>query len=909
MPGKLVNVVTWDGRTVSVPEEDAANLEGSASAVRETPGAETTRASEKLQHEQFSGVGNALAAGVEGALDTATFGGYGAVFGGDRFRARAEEHPYARMAGEAAGFLIPGSEFTAPGIARGLGEAAGGGRVVSRAVEGGVLGLGSHVAQSNVTGDPLTIEGFAEDAGIGSILNVGLGSIADQLHGAGLKAKAKIAATEHEFAEVRQLGETAGKGQELFSRTPDSYKALREAQAAEDSTRLKQWNQNERANEDFADFLNSHEDFGKLREGFNKSQNKIREGYVQPRKTTALLESNARLTDAIDRAQEVVNRLEDRFAPEEAVKRPQPEAAYTGQPEPQPTSALAQSVAAESPAEQLSDTQVRLKGYKESISRAYQMKGGGWSNDAGKWVRNPGAPADPAGALEELRKVQTDMMTRYPKASGHLRDLPPALPKGVDATTARAAGELLNATDRQLSRAEQLWRGGQKEEALSSLGDASRQINKTFPDVPVPELPEVPGQRYPRPTKTQLPADLEDFARMHPETVGRLAEYFRTFPEGVTDPVNRLADELGMSKGAHPGETIAGIHESLGRYAKAIDALDARAKAAALEEAASSGSPKRFLEGMAKAARNGAAYGAGRKLGLIGASALGVPWLGYPGGAAIGRFASKALGGAGDALEGSLAAGKAGVQQKITKMISKYAIPASRALDTIRPVTSYLGASVLDGRPDPEKDMHQQAVNRIREVMSLAATAPDAAYTAVGHMGMLGHVNDVGMKLLLHTVNAMAHLAAMAPKDPGIDHRLTGSDWRPSTKDIIAFAHRLEAVLNPLGAVARILSGDGHPAAAETLHTAWPAISQRASEEVGLQAEDLAGMSYEGSAGVSQLFGGAMSGLQEPAVTLALQGLYLPKPQQPQQQPRRSAGRPAAVQSQVAGSSVGALIN
>jgi hypothetical protein len=163
----------------------------------------------------------------------------------------------------------------------------------------------------------------------------------------------------------------------------------------------------------------------------------------------------------------------------------------------------------------------------------------------------------------------------------------------------------------------------------------------------------------------------------------------------------------------------------------------------------------------------------------------------------------------------------------------------------------------------------------------------------------------VAFKIHTAILTAVNHLAQMAPKDPGIDITLRGSNWRPSAEQSLAFAHRIEAVEDPLLAIVRTIQGDSHPAAAETLWAVHPAIMSEFAQE--FMASDHTDLTYEAEARMAQLLRIDV-GLRRPEVLATLQGMYLPKPQAPAGQSGGGApGRPAAVKSKVAGSSVSAL--
>lgn len=803
--GKTVNVTLWDGKVVSVPEADAARLTAARTAVPLTGGENAKLVEARDNADSSSGIVEGLKAAGEGALDTATLGGYGKLReavdpeGARDSQVRAQERPGMRLAGEVATMFAPtgalgdvakgASEITGLGLASRTGAALGGS--AGRLAEGAILGAGSHIASTNVTGDSLTIAGTAEAAGIGGLLNVGIGLAADKLTGAGTRAiasrEAQGAAESQATKAADQLKQDhlfAEQGEKTFAKdspVSDRYREFYDAQTTAQKAEVSQWKDTEKANDKLDDFLDSTEDFGKLRAKFAKAQNEIRSKYVQR----------------------------------------------------------------------------------------------GMAGDV--------AHMEATGISFEDMVKQKEM-----------------------------AGAFLSETDKQLNEAAKLWRGGSKVEAVQALQTVRSQLGQTFVDISVPDIIDVPIPRYPEPVQVEVPRDLPGFQRMHKETIANLANQLDPEAAGL---FGKVAEEAGWKQGASPGETLDAVHSKLGEYASTMNKLET----AAAEQRANA-AVKRAMGGeetgnkapitawLQRFTRNAAVNTAG----MVAFHGLGG---GIPGviAAAAGRqVAQSAATAVEDGLLGSaLVAAKEGVRTKVRDVIANYGIPSARKLSALGPVTAYLAAKIPGGERDPERDQRKQAANRAEELRQLQRLTPDAMFLTIE--GMLGHPADIGPKLHAFVMNAVNYLTMTAPKDTGTDTTMWSSKWTPAWHESVAFAHRIEAVMDPFKAIARAISGGGHQAATEALHTVWGDVMSETANEVALNAPTLKGLTYEQGGAYSTLFGVKLTGLQEPVVITAIQGLYIQAGAAPQPSPgnpRRGSkppGRPAAVQSPLAGSSPTAL--
>lgn len=807
------NVVLSDGTVVSVDEETAKQLNPQMGR-RESDEENLARGFKERNAEQTSGLGEGFAAAVQGGADTLSGGAYGRVLTPEEkmeYQGRAEARPYSRMAGEFGAMLLP---VGAPGAAAKIGEAATSfaGRAVGRFAEGAALGAVGKVAETNVTGDPLTIEGVVESAGIGGILNYGVGKVADKLIGASGKASVAISKAEQEAADVT----TAENWGELLKKPPPSWNEVR------DAVRVNRQAENKLARD-------------------IDSETKKYDGFVKSK----------RMGKAIDNVGEVVRDIRGRYsglAPEAAVVDAEASLieksltlgkAGEGGPTKPPISP---------------ELDVRLKDFEARRSRAYQMWGGGWSNEGGHWKLSPGSPPDYEGAMAELRSMQGELRQQFPKASSKLSDLPNPPRTPVETSDAVA-----------------------------------------------------------------LPTSPRQFARMHADSIETLASDLQRWEAGgnttASEAIGRFADDMGLQRGASTAETFAAVRQTLGDYTSAIERAET---VSAAEDAKGPG----LISWARKTSKRMAQYSAARGVDVGG-------WKG----AAARTIVGSAVGYAMDGTEGALLGatmlnGKLGIRSKMQNLVAKYGARVGQTVETygakagltvaqgharssdLGNVTDMLGRSFPSGAPDPETDPRKQAINRIREVTAMQATAPDATYLAMEHA--MGHPSDVAWKIHSLVNGAVQYLGMTAPKDPGLNVHMFESNWTPSWTQTMEFAHRLEAVVDPLKAIARSLAGDGHPAATETLWTVWQAMMQQGTHEIGMATQQLNGITYERASAYSQLFRVPLTALQTPQIATLLQGLYLPKPEQGGQTSAPSkhpVGRPAAVQSSLAGSTPAAHQN
>lgn len=211
-PGADVQVpVVVDGYTGQVSGQDLGVYTRDLGARPETEGEFRAReTAARIEREHGGALGEA-AAFTEGALDAATFGGFGAVtdtiWGGDYTEARrerADANPVASGLGTAGGLLAPAilsggtgaagalARATPAGAASRLGARIAEGGGVARAAagyatEGALYGAGHVLSETILRDKELSAEAFLAGAGEGAALG-GLGGVGISLLGRGAKA-------------------------------------------------------------------------------------------------------------------------------------------------------------------------------------------------------------------------------------------------------------------------------------------------------------------------------------------------------------------------------------------------------------------------------------------------------------------------------------------------------------------------------------------------------------------------------------------------------------------------------------------------------------------------------------------------------------------------------------------------
>lgn len=254
-PGAVVTFETPDGSVFTVPPEEVDLI-----IARGNRPATGSQIAELQREAEFSGGGQQVLTGIEGALEGATLGlspEIAKLFGASRFRQQQRQRfnpttaTISKIGGAVLPSLIPGGQFTAAGQVGKLGAAIGragesGGRIARIAaqagagvVEGAAFSAGLTFAEKRLQGE--SVEAAASNAlsaGVGGAVVGGVISGGFGLVGEGIRkiAQKRIAATESAVAGA-ELSEALGALEPVIALGSVSGKAQSKA---DDAVRLLQ---------------------------------------------------------------------------------------------------------------------------------------------------------------------------------------------------------------------------------------------------------------------------------------------------------------------------------------------------------------------------------------------------------------------------------------------------------------------------------------------------------------------------------------------------------------------------------------------------------------------------------------------------------------------------------------------
>lgn len=1018
-----VNVVLPSGEVVTVDKEtaDASRFERSSGEY------EAQQATAAVNEERSSGFVEGTIAAGEGALDAVSGGIYGqgrALFdpeGARNMRIRAEERSGMRLLGEAGALLAPTGYLgqaaktvggmTAVGASMRAGEAvtaalgktarwaetgvmSTGARRAGQVAEGVLLGAQAHVAQANVTGDPLSIEGVVIDAGLGGALNYGAAVISDKIlaktawakgavaetddlvaaqksiddfeakmvdgdhpayqtfhttytgvQRAAKQANAKVAAQVEEYAQwtspatapakitkaARDIEKARNQVLSEIERTPygrEAARAQRANAAAHEAHELaarEAETQFKRTANQYEQFVSNPEKFSKTLDKFDEAIDELAAGpkNMSPAEQVGneVLDAldgiaayrqrwgGAPITEGVGTDDKMLQEVLSKYNTPKGMKQLQ-DAVDAGYVKLGPNNTVLPGTRPSTSPLAPED----LKRLKGTVSKARQLKTGGYKANPNRWTKEAGAPSDVDGAMRELHEVQKELMSRSSRHTGPklpkiperpvLPDPPPPFelpPPTGDVTDARYFSEVARDLSNGTQDAFAAMQRGEYESALVKLKAVRDRAASHMPELVLPELPMAPGKLRPVGVE-DLPKSLKSFHNMTPQKAAELAksvdELYQLGEKAPAEAFGKLMDDLTIPRGGSIAADVAGVQQSMKRMALAQ---------ARLEREATEGT--RGIFGTIKQmVRRGGVRAAGRSADQ--AAGGGIPGsFAREGGSMIGNaILGYTMGGMDNPVDAAVGAvllgGKTNLRGRIANLLAKHGEKVGRTVGKLAPVTTYLGSSLIGGDSD-SGDIREQAVRRANEVYQEAVSTPDKMFVALEPL--LGQ-GELALQMHQKYQQATQYLAQTAPKDPGIDVTMTGSKWQPSFTQAIEFAHRIEAVYSPMSAIERAMKGHGHQAATEALWHVYPALMSELAVEVMSHPERLQKLTYEQQRVYSDLFRVPLIGLQQPAVIATLQGNYLQAPSQPTPGGGSPGGRPPAVRSQVAGSNVSALI-
>jgi hypothetical protein len=937
-----INVVRDDGSVVAVDEEDYVKSRSKEhSGYAEDPFDAVQRVRRQERKDEHTGLGYQVASAGLAAADTATAGILGKVVGavspeaGQDMQEMLQDNKAGTTIGSLGGVLLPGLG-TAGRLAKGGVEAATGSKLAGLAAEGGVIGGGTHVAHSNITGDPISIEGIAEDIGVGGAIGLGFGVVSKGL-GALTKVgvNSSLAKGELEWESV-----TSGSNETPLAKAARARAKVNQVIDEEKSAAF-----SKQEDADAANYANEE----KARKADIVSRKKQ---YADQLKQTAALVDDMPSWNAakdahngyrtqIRQANAAITKAQaeyDSFASPNGAKKAIGEF--------EKTQAKLRSMLAETPEEAGQGVQDFANENPQSLSSE------GLPADARNKGRYTVVPKKglPPGASNKGRYSGGTLVDEAPVGPGAPQDVQPEVEQpGGPPADQRSPRQNMTDTLKEMedakSAARKAAKAGDWDGVAHSLKAVQPKVSEFLPETTI-EFPVRPTQE-PKPVPAELPKKLTDLARKHPGSIGKMVA---GLDDATVAELDKVATDLGLEPGATPGDTLAYVHKKLhdtffapGQrlaveevehipYRRMDEVIDEEAAAgtrkeewdaasAEVDAQRSTGDYKESSWGKLKPTPKAssplnsaidftkrlAKYTAGRAADVGGAKGVLFRMM-------AGEAAGMAMDSVESAVAGSAMTGKVGLRAKIGEAFSGFAKPSQKMLEVLGPVTVSLKQSFPFGHADPTTDERDLVMNRVNDLLQAKVQAPDVLYGLM--KGVMGTSGDIAFKLHQQFLRGVQYLAEVAPKDPGINVTMNGSRFRPSEQATRDFSHAWEAIMHPVPYLARVLAGDGSAAGMQALVVGWPALVEEARAEA--MRRDWSDLDMKGHKGLSMLYQRPMSGLQEPGVLWLFQG----SPQQ-QMAPQQHAagpsaggtagfgkpGRPAAYDSAPAGSNVSGHVN
>ena len=865
--GRTVNLVLSNGRVVSVDEDVAKEASKTGTTHIESDAEGGDRLATAANKEELSGIGHAAEAGLYGALDTVTFGGFGKLAtsgdGADAqyYRALADEQSTARGVGTAAALLFPtgwagaGAKTAAEAtplfrLTNATSKALGPGSTKALLAEGALFGVGSHIAESNLSGDPLTIEGTLQSAGVGAVLNFGIGKITQTL-----------------FGKTAEAIESEAKNKALAD-ARDAYAAAKDATKAAQKTAQAEIGGIKAANTAAVE-----------RAGAEVTQ-LSREAKEQSQQFNEVLDSNPTSYQDFVQTQKDL-KLAAQKADKDAIKQ--------------------------------FDDLVKLR-TKEASKFDLAKQAHGEKVDS--IVAAHKAYSKAANGLGSDHELIEKFLNNVDSLSAATKDIRKTLTAAGRADSTIEIEQ--NAIRGFIKRARLALDSGDTAKAMDELNSGIKAVRRTNPkyNPPSPEF-EAPSTDWPgkfpgerpiipdaamRPVPTvdatpTLPKNLSGLADMDAQAISRVAN---SIEDGgpLHEALNKFATDVGLAPSKTAAETLAGIHETLqdvkllakGENQSLLDAIkkldDAHAKSAADELAAaermqelnSAVLPPKPAKISTKDINGG---------GLTGKLA----WI-------FSKMAPPGL--AQGAVAGTMLTARAMLAKSANSFFLNFGKTAATISKGLQPLTAHLGTSILTGEKEKATDARDLALSRIHELQNLQTMSRDASFSAFQSLSSMP--NDISFKLHTAVTNVVDYLNMVAPKDPGLAINVTKSTWKPSYAEALKFSSVIEAATSPMNAIKRLIAGKGTTEASNALWALYPATMQEMSNSlVEGASKGLSNLTREQSTALSRLFRVPLTGFQMPEVMAKLQASFLPVPPEepstpPSKRPTGGApGRPSAI--------------
>lgn len=496
----------------------------------------------------------------------------------------------------------------------------------------------------------------------------------------------------------------------------------------------------------------------------------------------------------------------------------------------------------------------------------------------------------------ELRKIITDVDVIERKALAQLAKGRRMIDMPLKSEPGSHAKELSTADRAALTRVREIlgkarvdatkaFSAGNHGAVVPKLEAAIADAKAIIPELELPTLPSVAkfGDRPILPDIVSLPKDLKGFARLHPDTVAKLANSAEP-GSALAQSIEKLTVDLGLEASTTASATLSGTHATLSSMIRSAAEAEAGGKS--------------LLDTLRNSSKRAVRFGLGR----MADTAMGGKFAGATARTIVGSAVGYGLDGTEGAIIGaSLVNARANSKSSIANIFAKYGSSASGAVAKMAPVTSFLKTSFPGGEEDKETDIRKLALNRVNELRASAQVATDASFTTV--QPLLNQPNDIAFKIHQLVVGAVGLMSSVAPTDPGLATNMFKSYWKPTHGESMKLAHTMEAVFEPKQALQRLLNGKSDPSAADALWMVWPAHMQEAATELANNAETLGNLTREQSSALGKLFRIPLNGFDQPEVIAKFQSYFLPQvtdengPSPSKMPTGNPTGRPPAVTS------------